>query len=586
MGQGVDIKRKANIGSKEQGIHRVASAVRTAKATLEILGLALTLSYTGCLSPDGTGDVTDGADPAGETTRIAPCSACAPPFVEKLGSVEFSGRLIVRPNQRIAADRARAARDHLASYVVKHYSEVDEYVIDVPKTLGQGVRGGGENQLAANLMATGDYEYAVPDWIVYPIRTPNDPSFPTQWHHPKIQSQQAWDRLIGTWPAQPRLMVAVTDTGIDTTHADLAANRVPGFNAVTGLTEAAGGAVNDLNGHGTHVAGIAAAIGHNATGVTGAGWNFLIMMVRVSDDAGGGSTISILTSGARWAVSDPDPAKRAKVVSTSYSGVESPSVGTTGTFIRSQGSLYMWAAGNNNRELNAGADWPDVIIVGATDQVDARAGFSNFGAPVDVAAPGVNIFATFRGGGYGFLSGTSMATPLANGVAALTWAVNTHFTPAEVEGFLFNGTDDLGAAGDDAIFGRGRINAFKSVELARAAACSHDRCTIGAALGDGCSAQTAIIAAADSSCAKTAWSASCVNAVQTVTNSLICPASQGTCSHTLCSTGAALAPGCDAPPAASSCVAAIGAVDPFCTTTAWDGICVGEVTTVCGKNCN
>lgn len=558
-------------------------AAKRAASTIGVLAGVAALLHAGCVTPGD--EPTDDTEPA-DQSRVAPCTTCAAPFVERPGAMEFSGRLTVRPRQGMVAARATAAQQRLAGLAIKYYREVDEYTLEIPRAMVTAGRGVAENQLASDLMATGDYEYVVPDWIVYPARNPNDPSYPSQWHHPQMQSPQAWDTQTGTWPAQPRITLAFTDTGIDTTHPDLASNRVPGYNAVSGLPEISGGAVTDVQGHGTHVAGCGAAIGNNAAGVTGVGWNFQIMMVRVTDSPGGGAFTSDLTEAARWAVSDPDPAKRAKVVSTSYEGVEDPSIGTTGTFIKSQGGLYLYAAGNAHRELTPSADFPDVIIVGATDQVDASATFSNFGRPIDVVSPGVNILSTLNGGGYGNKSGTSMATPVANGVVGMIWAVNTRFTPAQVEGFLFNGVDDLGTAGEDDTFGRGRVNVFKSVQLARGVACSHDKCATGAALGDGCSAPVASIAAADSFCTTVAWDGLCMLEVQSIANNLTCPASQGTCSHTLCSAGPALTPGCDSPPAASSCVASVCAVDSFCCGVFWDAVCGGEVATVCGKNCN
>ncbi|MBC7773455.1 MAG: S8 family serine peptidase [Pyrinomonadaceae bacterium] len=378
-----------------------------------------------------------------------------PAFVARPGVMEFSGRMIVRPVQQGArqAEPARdaAARLRFAGNTVRYYPEVDEYVVTVPAGMD-------ENTYSAELMKTGDYQYAHPDWICYPDSTPNDPQFSGQWHHPRIQSPQAWD--IGTGNAA--IICAFVDTGIDLTHPDLAPNRVPGYNSASHLAEINGGDVSDINGHGTHVAGDGAAIGNNAVGVSGTGWNFRIMMVRTSNVTSGNAFISDILEGARWAA-DND----AKVVSASYGGVEASSVGTTGTYIKGVGSLFLYAAGNSSTN-HASFDYPDVIVVGASDEGDNRAGFSSYGVAVDVFAPGTNILSTTNGGGYGYASGTSMATPVTNGALALIWSVNPSFTAQQVEDFLEQGADDIGNEGNDNVFGWGRINVFRSVQLAMA----------------------------------------------------------------------------------------------------------------------
>jgi subtilisin family serine protease len=457
---------------------------------------------------DGSGeDLAEVSTASSAYTVASPaCAGCAPPFVERPQELEFSGELIVRSLHGAASERDRMARQRLAPHVLRHHPEVDEYVIRVPARYQGRARGEGENRMAAELMATGDYHYVTPNWVVSPSASPNDPLYSSQWHLPKIQGPQAWDLQKGS----STMILAFTDTGIDRTHPDLAARRVPGYNAVTGLDEANGGDVSDVHGHGTHVAGCAAAIGNNTTGVSGVGWNFGIMMVRVSDLSSGYATLENITSGARWAAEHG-----AKVVSSSYSGADSPSVGTTGTYIKSRGALYLYGAGNDGRNLSS-FDHPDVIIVGATDQNDARASFSAYGSAVDVFSPGVNILSTLNGGSYGQKNGTSMATPIANGVAGMIWSVNSNFTPAQVESFLFSSCDDLGSPGEDSTYGWGRVNVYRGVQAARAAACTHSKCTAGTALGDGCEACTTSICAVDPYCCSTEWDSVCVDEVMLV----------------------------------------------------------------------
>jgi subtilisin family serine protease len=383
-----------------------------------------------------------------------------PFFVEKPGSMEFTGQMIVRPIQlgdairmsgtlnKALAMRQRAQK-RIQPDVIEYIADTDEYVTRLP--LGMN-----ENQYAEYLMSSGEYQYAEPNWRVYPAINPNDPQYPSQWHLPKIGCPQAWDILVGN----PNQIIAYTDTGIRIGHQDLEPNRVPGYNSVDGLTEQQGGQINDINGHGTHVAGIGSAIGNNAKNVCGVGWNFKIMMVRVTNSSGGSSTLTWLTNGARWAADNG-----AKSISTSYSGVSSSSVETTGQYIRGKGACYLWAAGNDGAAMNS-FDHPSVIIVGATDSNDNRASFSNYGVALDVFAPGVNILSTYNSSNTSTatLSGTSMAAPCANGVVAMIFAKNPNWTPSQVETQLFSTCKDMGSTGNDNTYGWGRVDCFKAVQ--------------------------------------------------------------------------------------------------------------------------
>jgi len=245
-------------------------------------------------------------------------------------------------------------------------------------------------------------------------------------------------------------------------HPDLLPSLVPGYNAASGKAEADGGDTSDINGHGTHVAGCAAAIGNNLIGVVGVGWNFKIMPIRVTNSPSGSAYLDDLLEGARWAVDHG-----AKVISASYSGVESSAIQSTGAYIRSKGGLYLYAAGNSSTNLSW-FDHPDVVVVGATDPNDNRAWFSSYGKAVDVFAPGTDIWSTYLGGTYAPLSGTSMATPIANGVFALVWSFNPKLTSQQVELIVERSCDDLGAKGNDNTYGWGRVNSFKALKSARA----------------------------------------------------------------------------------------------------------------------
>lgn len=362
---------------------------------------------------------------------------CLSLFVDRPGITELSGTILARPHP----EALEAAAALLAPDLVRAIPEVREFLARVPE-------GVAEREWAAALLATGWFEYVVPNWIVYPLNTPNDPDFPNQWHHQTIRSQAGWDWITDT----SSVIAAFTDTGVDLTHPDLAASLVPGYNTVEDLPQVQGGTIQDINGHGTCVAGTIGAIGNNGLGVTGVCWNVKLMPIRVSNQSSGGSTIADLEEGARWAAENG-----AKTVSASYTGVQTPSLDVTGAYVRSLGALYFYAADNYNQN-HSSFDWANVIVVAGTDQSDAKAWFSSYGTAIDCAAPGVDILCPTLGGGYAPASGTSFSTPMTNGVAATIYAVNPFLTPEEVEERLYRGCDDLGAPGEDTTYGRGRIN--------------------------------------------------------------------------------------------------------------------------------
>jgi thermitase len=379
------------------------------------------------------------------------------PFTEVAGEREFSGELIVRPKQTLDARGRARALAALGKAPKRHNPKTDEFIVAVGA--GPVKPGATENTTAARLMATGLFQYACPNWIVYPTVVPNDPRFSEQWHHTMMQSPLAWDlhRANGA----NEVIIAVTDTGI-VVHEDLQ-NRVPGFNSADDLAEADGGDMTDINGHGTHVAGCAAAAGNNSVGVSGMGWNLRIMPIRVSTAANGGASYEDLLQGIQWAAENG-----AKVVSTSYSGIGYPPIETTGEYVRSLDATMMWAAGNSATN-HSGWDFDHVVVVGASNQSDQRASFSGYGLGVDLFAPGVSILSSLRSGGYGFASGTSMATPVANGALALVRSANPALSAEHAEYLLFNSCDFWDGVANSEPSGWGRINLLRAVEFALAA---------------------------------------------------------------------------------------------------------------------
>jgi subtilisin family serine protease len=365
------------------------------------------------------------------------------------GEREYTGRLIVKPRpgpEAVATATARLNADGAA--IFRTIPETGEWLVTPPAGTTDG-------DYAKALSADASFLYAEPDWLCFPLGTPNDPSFAAQYHHQRIATPRAWDFTTGS----TTIIYSMVDTGVALNHPDLLGRFVPGYNVPLRLPQASGGDVSDVNGHGTFIAGCVGANGNNAVGITGVAWAQTIMPVRASDLPNGAAPLSELQVGARWAADNG-----ARVISVSYSGVANASVETTGQYARARNALLFWAAGNNGQTI-AGSDHPTVTVVGASDEIDALASFSNRGDLIDLVAPGQGIFSTEMTGGYGLRNGTSFATPIAAGVACLIWSLNPALTPAEVEQLLLSGCEDLGPPGNDALFGRGRLNAHRALSL-------------------------------------------------------------------------------------------------------------------------
>lgn len=295
-------------------------------------------------------------------------------------------------------------------------------------------------------------QFAEPDFVAQAILTPNDPHFGKQWGMVKIKAPEAWDITQGS----SAVKIAILDTGIDQDHEDLAAKIVANKNFTLSRT------VDDKYGHGTHVAGIAAAITNNGKGVAGVGFNSSLMNGKVLGDRGWGY-YSWVANGIVWAANNG-----AKVINLSLGG-SSPSdtLKNAVNYAWGKGSVLIAAAGNANTDTPLyPAYYENCIAVAATDQNDAKASFSNYGIWVDIAAPGVDIFSTMpnhknRIGilNYGSLSGTSMSTPHVAGVAALVFA-KFGGTNVEVRAKVEASVDPT--TGFTTTIGR--VNAYKAVE--------------------------------------------------------------------------------------------------------------------------
>lgn len=236
----------------------------------------------------------------------------------------------------------------------------------------------------------------------------SDPLFREQWHHKSLKTEKAWKKYGYGSPKT----VAVLDTGVDCDgHIDLVC--LTGYNSLTNTL----GNTEDKTGHGTHVAGIIGARIDNKIGVSGIS-NPAILPVKVLGDDGGGSMFSVMT-GFKWAVDNG-----ANIINMSLGG--GSAVDSFQELINeahAKGIYIVAAAGNANTNNDSRPTYPanykHVISVGSLNERGNKSHFSNYGDSVDVWAPGSNILSTHLNGGYAFLSGTSMATPVVSGAIAL-----------------------------------------------------------------------------------------------------------------------------------------------------------------------
>jgi subtilisin family serine protease len=252
------------------------------------------------------------------------------------------------------------------------------------------------------------------------------------------------------------VIIAILDSGIDTKHPDFAGRLVPGYNVIDGNTN-----VEDVRSHGTKVAGAAAGTTNNGTGVAAVAGAAKIMPIRVADSSGY-VYWSDMAAGLRWAADHG-----ARVANMSFNGVaSSSSVLSAAQYFKSLGGLVFVSAGNDGVDPGY-ASTSSMIIVTGTTSADAKASWSNYGDHVHLAAPGSGIYTTNWGQAYSSASGTSVAAPVAAGVAALVMSANPGLSSAQVESTLFKTAVDLGSTGRDIYFGYGRVDAAAAVAAAK-----------------------------------------------------------------------------------------------------------------------
>ncbi len=286
-----------------------------------------------------------------------------------------------------------------------------------------------------------------------------------------IGALEAWAVTTGSLD----IVVAIIDTGVDYFHPDLEANiwrnprEIPG----NGVDDDANGYVDDAHGydfvsddgdpmddnlHGTHVAGILAAVGNDENGIAGVAWSAGVMALKAFDETGSGS-LDDTVSAIAYA-----EAAGARVINASWgTTTRSRALDEAVADAVRRGVVVVAAAGNNGSDVSFHpAAVPEAIAVGSTDAKDLSSTFSNHGPFVDVVAPGDLIHSTAPNANWTLLSGTSMAAPHVSGLAVLLLARRPEFTPAEIRAIVQSTTDEVRT---DRYTGAGRVHAGRAVQI-------------------------------------------------------------------------------------------------------------------------
>lgn len=376
---------------------------------------------------------------AGGVAAAGAADPPAPPIDERPA---VAGELIVKLRPGVRRERGRALAREQGGDVVEEVGSRRLHRIRLPEAKRRAAR--------RALARHPEIEWAAPNELLPPSALPDDPYYTIAWHLPKIAAPGAWDLATGEGVA-----IAVLDSGVDPTHPDLVGKLLPGWNFHDDTPD-----TSDSYGHGTRVAGVAAAATGNALGVPGVGWNARIVPVVVTRADGWASAWAI-AQGLVWAVDHG-----ARVMNLSFANVgDNQAIADAADYVAQRGGVVVAGAGNCSCDETT-PDRPALITVSATHESDVLAGFSSRGAHVDLAAPGVRIPTTNAGGGYGTYSGTSYSSPVVAGIAALLLSVDPSLDSAGIEALLEGTAVDLGAPGWDPAFGHGRVDALRAVELA------------------------------------------------------------------------------------------------------------------------
>jgi subtilisin family serine protease len=399
---------------------------------------------------------------------------------ENITTAEWEGRSVRYYTDRVVVKLKAPPEDSARTFDDVYYDVVQDIpggeLRRPPSPTGRMVCNIAEEadpvEVAARLAERDDVEWAEPDVVDSAAIVPSDTRFAEQWGLTKMNAPGAWDVETGA----PTVVIGVIDSGISMSaagaldHPDLDSSRY-----ILGTDFVDGGTPRDLNGHGTHVAGIAAAESNNAEGVAGANWGSRVYVCRTLAANGNGSSADF--ADAVEEIVDFAVAQSLRAV-INYSGGGAPNQTKRDAcqYAHDRGMILCAATGNDDAgpvifPAAYSVDFAGVIAVGSTDSNDTVSSFSNVGPEVTVVAPGRGILSTMptyavtipAALNYDRLDGTSMATPYVSGIVALMWSRHPGFTNTRIRDCLTSTAVKLGAGNFDNAWGFGRVDADKAV---------------------------------------------------------------------------------------------------------------------------
>lgn len=365
-----------------------------------------------------------------------------------LAQTAVPDQILVKPIAHLSKQAVQTVFAAHGASQVDSIPQIDVRVLQVPAT--------NRDRVLAALKHNPNIEFAELNALAAPTATTNDPYVVNnyEWHLLKLQAFQAWDISVGT-----NAVVAICDSGVDPTQPDLVGKLLPGYNFYANNTD-----TSDQFGHGTGVAGAAAAQGNNGIGVAGVAWNALILPLKISAPDGS-ATYSAIANAFTYAVDHG-----ARVINISYGGSSSTStLDSAVNYVWTHNGVIFASAGNAGTSApQYPAACKNVVAVSATGYDDDFQTWSSYGSDVSLCAPGIGIWTTKNDGTYNAVSGTSFSSPVAAGCAALLLGYNPQLTNSDIVNLLESNADDLGAAGYDIYFGYGRVNAYRALLAAGA----------------------------------------------------------------------------------------------------------------------
>ena len=316
-------------------------------------------------------------------------------------------------------------------------AEINVVILDV--TPGKEIETANALQQQANVM------FAEPNYLLYADFVPNDTHWGDQYAPASVGAPDAWDVTTGN----SAVVLAIMDSGIDISHPEFTGRLLTGYDFVDNDN-----IPQDGDGHGTHVAGIAAATGNNGRGIAGIDWQARILPIRILNNFGSGSTVNF-AKGILYAIEN-----KADVINLSLGTSVNSSLLEYSTYYAYQSGIALVAsAGNFNGPVSYPAAYPWVLAVGATNSLDQRWASSNYGAQLDLVAPGVDIYSTGLAGSYFYETGTSMSAPLVSGTAALLAGRSGFSTPNRIYTAITNTASQYPARDDYLGYGLLQVDA-------------------------------------------------------------------------------------------------------------------------------